>query len=65
MLHDPWNRDGKKSGTGSGMNIPDYFPEEFFGLKIIKYADKHPVPPNTDINCCNVHYRKSIFLPLN
>jgi hypothetical protein len=33
---------GKKSGSGSGMNIPDHISESletFFGVKILKFFD--------------------------
>ncbi len=42
-----WIRDEKKSLSGSGMNIPDYFSESLetvCGLKILKFFDADPDP---------------------
>jgi hypothetical protein len=40
---------GKKSKSGSGMNIPDHFSERletFFGIKILKFFDADPGSEN-------------------
>jgi hypothetical protein len=38
----PGSGKGKKSRSGSGMNIPDHISEKFFGLKILKFFDADP-----------------------
>jgi hypothetical protein len=36
--------DGKKSGSGIGMNIPDLFSEKHFYFLVLKFFDADPDP---------------------
>jgi hypothetical protein len=41
-LFDPWNRDGKNSGSGSRMNNPDHISESLETIFWVKILDADP-----------------------